>query len=253
MSSSGTSGSASTVVLSEPYAPSQPALNQIISEAGKIYGQGTGYVPPTALTLEGIAQQEALSRAGYSQVADTVAGKFQNPFLSSLIQQAAKDAYTNVATQFSGAGRTPTSMMAQSEAISKTAQAALPFAFQAYENERQRQLSTAQQLPTLTGVGQTLEGYEQQRLAAPMTNLTNYANIINSIARGGSATTTLPPAPNRLGLTIGGLLAGGSVLSQGGILGPMGRSTMDILTGGGISGGGFGGGFGSFNPYSYFR
>tara|TARA_Y100001963_G_scaffold92757_1_gene127659 strand:- start:445 stop:651 length:207 start_codon:yes stop_codon:yes gene_type:complete len=40
-------GSSETVVNTEPYAPAQPALNQIISEAGTIYNQGptgAGYV-----------------------------------------------------------------------------------------------------------------------------------------------------------------------------------------------------------------
>ena len=37
----------------DPYAPAQPALNQILSEAGTIYGQGpsaAGYVAPTTQT-----------------------------------------------------------------------------------------------------------------------------------------------------------------------------------------------------------
>ena len=38
---------------------------------------------------------------------DTIQGKFTNPFLSPLISQAGQDIYSNVAAQFSGAGRTP--------------------------------------------------------------------------------------------------------------------------------------------------
>lgn len=241
MSSSGTSGNQSTVIQTEPYAPAQPALNQIISEAGTIYGQGPQYVAPSATTLEGIAQQEALARQGYSQIANTLSGQYQNPFLSPIIQQAAQDVYTNVASQFSGAGRTPTSPMAQQEVVSQVAAKALPYAFQEYGSERQRQLSAAQALPSLTAVGQTLEGYEQQRLAAPSTALTNYANIINPIARGGQAQTTLPPAPNRLGMALGGAMLGGSVLSQGGVFG----SNPYII------GGGYGGGSNQFyNPFN---
>ena len=241
MSSSGTSGNQSTVIQTEPYAPAQPALNQIISEAGTIYGQGPQYVAPSATTLEGIAQQEALARQGYSQIANTLSGQYQNPFLSPIIQQAAQDVYTNVASQFSGAGRTPTSPMAQQEVVSQVAAKALPYAFQEYGSERQRQLSAAQALPSLTSVGQTLEGYEQQRLSAPSTALTNYANIINPIARGGQAQTTLPPAPNRLGMALGGAMLGGSVLSQGGVFG----SNPYII------GGGYGGGMNQFyNPFN---
>ena len=46
----GSGGQTSTIQQAEPYAPAQPALNQIISEAGTIYGQGpsaAGYVAPT--------------------------------------------------------------------------------------------------------------------------------------------------------------------------------------------------------------
>ena len=51
----GGGGTSTTTSRVEPYAPAQPALNQIISEAGTIYGQGpagTGYVPPSQQTLE---------------------------------------------------------------------------------------------------------------------------------------------------------------------------------------------------------
>ena len=47
----------------DPYAPAQPALNQILSEAGTIYGQGpsaAGYVAPTTQTMQGIAAQEQI-------------------------------------------------------------------------------------------------------------------------------------------------------------------------------------------------
>ena len=226
MSSSGTSGSQSTVISTEPYAPAQPALNQIISEAGTIYGQGPQYVAPSATTLEGLGQQEALARQAYTQVADTLSGQYQNPFLSSIIQSAAEDAYTNVASQFTGAGRTPGSLMSQQQAIGQVAQKAMPLAFQAYEAERNRQLQTAQALPSLTQVGQTLEDYERQRLAAPSTALQQYAGIINPVARGGATQTTMPPAPNRLGMALGGVIAGGSILSQGGVFGMPGQSTF---------------------------
>ena len=40
MSFGGGKSSGSTTTTIEPYAPAQPALNQILSEAGTIYGQG---------------------------------------------------------------------------------------------------------------------------------------------------------------------------------------------------------------------
>ena len=68
-----------------PYAPAQPALNQIISEAGNLYGQGvqaSGYVAPSQQTLTGLAQQEAMGTASQQQLAATLGGQYLNPFLS---------------------------------------------------------------------------------------------------------------------------------------------------------------------------
>ena len=48
-------GTTSTTTEVKPYAPAEPALNQILSEAGTIYGQGpmaAVYVPPTTQTLQ---------------------------------------------------------------------------------------------------------------------------------------------------------------------------------------------------------
>ena len=94
--------------------PAQPALQQIISEAGKVYGGGVGqYVAPTAQTLTGLSQQESDAAAARSQLQSTLAGGYMNPYLNPLIQQAAGDVYTSVAEQFSGAGRTPGSPVSQ--------------------------------------------------------------------------------------------------------------------------------------------
>jgi hypothetical protein len=50
----------------QPYAAAQPALNQIISEAGQIYGSGVGeYVAPTQQTLTGLATQETMANAAH--------------------------------------------------------------------------------------------------------------------------------------------------------------------------------------------
>ena len=49
----GSSGGGTQTTQVTPYAPAQPALNQILSEAGQLYGQGvgaSGYVAPTQQT-----------------------------------------------------------------------------------------------------------------------------------------------------------------------------------------------------------
>ena len=187
-SDAGTSGTAATQINVDPYAPAQPALNQIVSEASSIY---------------------------------------------NLIAQAAQDVYSGVSSQFSGAGRTPGSPMSQQEVVSQVAGKALPYAFQSYDAERARQLQTAQSLPGVTQVGQTLEGYETQRLNAPQTALSNYANIANTVARGGQSTTTLPPAPNRMGQALGGAMIGSAIGNQtyGGMPGVIGGGIFGALGG----------------------
>jgi hypothetical protein len=226
----GGGGSSTTVNRVEPYSPAQPALNQIISEAGTIYGQGaagTGYVAPTTQTIQGLAAQETMARAANQQIMDTIQGKFTNPFLSPLIAQAGKDIYTNVAGQFSGAGRTPTSMGAQSAVIGQVADRALPLAFSQLERERARQLQTARAVPSLTAVGGALEDIQAERQLAPMAALQQYQQTISPIAFGLPQTTgtMTQPRANPIGMAAGGALSGAALGSQiGSIGGPMGAA-----------------------------
>ncbi len=226
----GGGGSSTTVNRVEPYSPAQPALNQIISEAGTIYGQGpagTGYVPPSQQTLDGLAAQEQMAGAANQQIMDTIQGKFTNPFLSPLIAQAGQDIYTNVAAQFSGAGRTPTSNLAQSTVIGQVADRALPLAFSQLERERNRQLQTARAVPSLTAVGGALEDIQAERQLAPMAALQQYQQTISPIAFGLPQTmgTTTQPKANPVGMAAGGALSGAAIGSQiGAIGGPMGAA-----------------------------
>ncbi len=80
--SSGGGGGTTTSTV-EPYAAAQPALNQIISEAGTIYGQGpaaAGYVAPTTQTMQGLAAQEQMANAANQQILNTIQGQYTNPF-----------------------------------------------------------------------------------------------------------------------------------------------------------------------------
>ena len=101
----GSSGGTTTTQGVTPYAPAQPALNQILSESGQLYNQGVGaagYVPPSQQTLQGLAGQEALGTAAQQQMAATLGGQYLNPFLSPLLQKTASDITTGVQSQFSG-------------------------------------------------------------------------------------------------------------------------------------------------------
>ena len=234
-------GGDSTTTRVQPYGPTEPALQQIVSEAGTIYGQGpsaAGYVPPSAQTLQGLSAQEQMANAANQQILDTIQGQYTNPFLSPMIAQAGKDIYSSVAGQFSGAGRTPTSALAQSQVIGQVADKAMPLAFQQLERERNRQLSTAQRVPSLTAVGGALEDIQRQQNMAPQQSLAQYYNTVAPIAFGlpTQQNTSQAPAPNAFGMAAGGAMTGASMGSMFG--GPAGAMTGAAIGGlGGLLGG----------------
>ena len=228
----GSSGGGQTTAQSvQPYSAAEPALGQILSEATNLYGQGVGaagYVAPTQQTLAGLAGQETMANAAQQQLAATLGGQYLNPFLSPLIQRTAADISTGVQSQFSGAGRTPTSPMAQQQALAQVAQAALPLAFQTYGQERGRQLAVASQAPTLLQTGQQLEALQRQQQLAPAQALQQYASFATPIASGfpttiGQAQTQANPITTALGgALVGGQFGGGTGALLGGFGGLLG-------------------------------
>ena len=237
MSSGGSDGNTTSTVV-QPYAPAEPGLNQILSEAGTIYGQGpeaAGYVAPTQQTLQGLGAQETIAGAANQQILDTIQGQYSNPFLSPMIAQAGKDVYSSVAGQFSGAGRTPTSMGAQSAVVGQVADKMAPYAFQAYNAERQRQLGTAQQVPSLTAVGGALEDIQRQQNMAPQQSLAQYYNTVAPIAFGlpTQQATSQAPSANPLGMAAGGAMSGAAM---GNMFAPGGSGAMMGAAVGGLGG-----------------
>ena len=231
MSFGGGSSGGSTTTTVTPYAPAEPALAQILSEAGQLYNQGvgaSGYVAPTQQTLTGLAQQEALGTAAQQQLASTLSGQYLNPFLQPLLQKSAQDIATSVNQQFTGAGRTPGSPMSQQQIVSQVAQAALPLAFQEYGQERQRQLGIASRAPSLIQTGAQLENIQRQQQLAPAQALQQYAGFISPIATGlpttiGSQQVQANPFSTALGgALVGGQFGGGAGALLGGGLGLLG-------------------------------
>jgi len=226
-SSSG--GGGTTVTSNEPYAPAKPALNQIISDASAIYGQGPQYVNPTTQQLSGLAAQENIAGLANTQIANTISGQYSNPFLSPLIADAASSAYTNVAEQFSGAGRTPGSPMSQQQVVSQLGKQALPLAFQSYDNERNRQLQTARAVPSLTAVGEELRSLQQEQNLAPYQNLQRFSNVITPVASGFPVQQgTQSFDKNPFGMAAGGALTGLAIGDQ------FGKAGMGAAIGGGF-------------------
>ena len=211
----GGGGSGTTVTSVNPYAPAQPALNQILANAGYLYQQGgaSSYVPPSEQTLTGLGIQESLGTSAAQQLAGTLAGQYTNPFLSPIIQKAGQEAYGTVAQQFSGAGRTPGSPMSQQQVADIVAQRALPFAFQEYGQERQRQLDIAQRTPSLFTTGQQLEQLQREYQQAPFQALQQYAGLVTPIGSGlPTQTRDTQTQSNPLTLGLGGALIGSQVL-----------------------------------------
>ena len=226
--SSGGGSTTNTTTIS-PYAPAEPALQQILSEAGTIYGQGptaAGYVAPSTQTLQGLSAQETMANAANQQILNTIQGQYTNPFLSPLIANAATDVYSNVAGQFSGAGRTPTSPLAQSAVVSQLGKQALPLAFQQLERERNRQLQTARAVPSLTAVGGALEDIQAQQQLAPQMALDQYAQNVLPIASGWGTNVGQQqmPGQNPVTMAAGGAMMGGSMASMLGMSTPWGAA-----------------------------
>ena len=214
MSFGGGSSGGGTQARVDPYAPAQPALNQIISEAGNLYNQGvgaSGYVAPTTQTTQGIAQQEVMAGAANQQLADTLSGKYLNPFLSPMLQGSANQIATAVNSEFSGAGRTPGSAMNQQQILSGITQEALPLAFDQYERERQRQLGIATAAPTLTQVGGQLENIQRQQNLARFQSLQQYSSLVNPIATGFPVQQS-QTNPNRVTQGLGGAMIGNMIM-----------------------------------------
>ncbi len=221
----GSSGGGTQIVKQDPYDPAKPALNQIISEAGALYNQGVGaagYVAPSAQTTQGLAAQELMGTAANQQLADTLSGKYLNPFLSPMLQGSANEIATAVNQEFSGAGRTPGSPMSQQQILSGITAEALPYAFDQYERERQRQLGIASAAPSLVQTGSQLENIERQKNMAPFAALQQYGGLVNPIATGfpvRNQSTNIDP--NRVTQGLGGAMMGNMMFpgSQWGAIG----------------------------------
>ncbi len=189
-------------------------------------GGGTTTTTQAVQTLQGLSAQETMANAANQQILNTIQGQYTNPFLSPLIANAATDVYSNVAGQFSGAGRTPTSPLAQSTVVSQLGKQALPLAFQQLERERNRQLQTARAVPSLTAVGGALEDIQAQQQLAPQMALDQYAQNVLPIASGWGTNVGQQqmPAQNPVTMAAGGALTGGAMASMLGMSTPWGAA-----------------------------
>ena len=226
-SGGGSGGGSVTTSGVQPYEPAKPVLNQILSESGQLYNQGvnaSGYVPPSAQTTTGLAQQEVLGTAGYNQLKDTLAGNYTNPYLSPMLQNATSEIANSINSEYSIAGRTPGSAMNQQDIIAGVADYALPLAFNQYNTERQNQLNIAGSVPSLTQTGSQIENIDRQKNLAPFASLQQYAGLVTPIASGfptqqNQVNTQASPVTTALGGALIGSKFGGMEAAGGALAG----------------------------------
>jgi hypothetical protein len=120
--------------------------------------------------------------------------------------------------------------MAQQQALSQVAQAALPLAFQEYGTERGRQLGLATSLPSLFQTGQQLEAIQRQQQLAPYQALSQYTGLISPIASGFPyQSTQTQTQANPLTTAAGGAILGSAIPGIGPILGGFGGLIGGLL------------------------
>jgi len=107
----------------------------------------------------------------------------------------------------------------------------MPLAFQQLERERNRQLQTAQRVPSLTAVGGQLEDIQAQQQLGPQMALQQYYNTVAPIAFGLPVNTGSQQMPkaNPVSMAAGGAMSG---------------AAMGSMFGNPLAGAAIGGGFG---------
>jgi hypothetical protein len=160
-------GNDTTTQTTQPYAPSERFLKDILGEAQNIYRSGLGrqffpsstVVPFAEQTQEALRLQQAaaleqmqpstLQGQAATTLGNLASGTASNQFLDQVRQGITSDVLSNVQTQFGGMGRTGTSPAAQQAVARGVTQAYAPIATSLQQQERDRQLQAAQALTPL--------------------------------------------------------------------------------------------------------
>jgi len=160
-------GNETTTQTTQPYAPAEPFLRDILGEAQNIYRSGVGrqFFPSStvvpfadqtqqALNLQQAAaleqmQPSTLQGQAATTLGNLASGTASNQFLDQVRQGITSDVLSNVQTQFGGMGRTGTSPAAQQAVARGVTQAYAPIATSLQQQERDRQLKAATQLSPL--------------------------------------------------------------------------------------------------------
>lgn len=239
-------GSRSTTTTeSEPWAPAQGALKDVLSQTKSLYQSGelsadpysgsmvAGFGDVSQMAQQGIidqASQDSPLLSGMSgTLADMMSGDYQTQYLENVKQNALGTAIPAAASMFSGSGMTDSST-AMDYVGRSAAEAVAPYEYQAAEAAQNRALQAAGMAPTayqsgflpqqmLASVGSQQDAMAQQMLDADIAAhyeaenqqrqaLENYANLATAI--GGMGGTSQGSSYQPMG--VGGAL---SILGSG--------------------------------------
>lgn len=171
-------------------------------------------------TLQGIQQLQQGPDPRIAQLlGDTVSGEFLGAGLGGVEDAILQAATRAVSDRFSQAGRAGSPGEALSLAGTVSRELA-PFAFDAFNRERSRQLVAADQLTglgrqsaqDLLSAGNILQGQRQAELREPLTRLQLVTNPIGTVIGGAPSTTTTEQPLNR---NVGSGLIGGGLAGAG--------------------------------------
>lgn len=222
-------GSTQTAQTQDPWSGVQSYLRDLFSRGQGLLGQ-PGIGPQSPYTMSAIQQQAQLAQDPNSLVAQaqkglgqTIAGDYldpsKNPYLASTAQQAIDQATRSVSGRFSGENY---GSAANREWMTRSAtEAASPYYFGAYNQERQNQLNAMQlapglqfaNIPQLYQAGQMQEARGQAELDAPWTQLARYRGLLTGTP-GGTTTTNQPYFTNPWASALGGAAAGASIYNS---------------------------------------
>lgn len=216
-----TAGTAST----DPWWAVQPYLQDAFARGEGLLGQPaigaqSPYTSAAALQQAQLAQDpNSLIGQSQGELGRTISGGYLtpggNPYLDAAAQQAINRATQSVSSRFSGDnfGSSP-----NQEWMTRAAtEAASPFYFGAYQQERQNQLNALQQapglqfanIPQLYQAGQTEEARAQAEVDAPWAQLARYRGLLTGVP--GGTTTSQQQQPyftNPYASALGGGLLG---------------------------------------------
>lgn len=237
------SGTTTTIQSSDPWSGVQPFLTDIFSRGQGLYNSGAGGVAgqsPETLLAQRLQTQRGLMgspnvSAAQEQNLMTLGGGYSNPYTSGAMGDAMDMARAKINSQFKGDSY---GNSAHQEWLGRGITAAgLPFANQAFENERGRQMQAVSQAPGLASqdymdlgqigaVGASKDDYAQRQMDVPWQNLQRYQQLISGANPGGGTTnTTQPYFQNK---TAEGLGALGSMAAIYKMLPAMGTMFSDV-------------------------